>query len=106
MKPPRPLDDFWDELLSLDDMDKLPPEYQLLVAMVHRALVDYLSPDTPRYVRAEVSRWLFDEETHRFSLIFVCQYLSDDPHHLREQIRKAANTMTFQRNLVLFRRDR
>lgn len=98
--------DWWQVVKSDICHLELQAEYQLLIAIIHRALLDFLCPTTPVYIQAEVKRWLFEDERHVMSLYYICDNLSDDPHHLRERIRWAAKNSEFKLNTVIFRVDR
>lgn len=98
--------DWWQVVMSDIFHLELQAEYQLFIAVIHRALIDYLCPTTPVYIQAEVSRWLFDDQRHIMSLFYICDILSDDPDHLRERIRWAAKNSEFKLNTVIFRVDR
>jgi hypothetical protein len=100
-------DDWWETVLpNTQELMELQAEYHLLIAIIQRAIIDHLSPDTPLYIRAEVGRWLFDDERQFMSLWHICDMLSDDPQYLRSRIRWAAKNTVFSKNTIIFRVDR
>lgn len=63
------------------------PEKKLMVAIIHRAILDFYSPDVLPYYRHQAARWLFSHSKDRCSLHWVCTWLTDDPDWLQESIK-------------------
>ena len=84
------LTDFYDTIAPVDAQ----PEKRLLVAMVQRALMDYLHPKTTQRLHNDASAWIFNISTEPYSLLWICGYLSDDPRWLLQRIQFVARTGT------------
>jgi len=65
------------------------PERRLLLAILERAILDYVGND-PREID-EAEQWLFDgsgsHATQQFSFAWVCEQLDLDPVKIAEKIR-------------------
>lgn len=65
------------------------PERRLLLAILERAILDYVGND-PREID-EAEQWLFDgsgnHATQQFSFAWVCEQLDLDPGKIAEKIR-------------------
>ena len=72
--------------------EDMPPEKRLLIAMVQRAIVDYIAPEKGKaYLQYDAGAWLFAAKnpSKPFSLYWVCEVLSVDPDHLYKRIQIA-----------------
>lgn len=82
-----------DPLGSLQDF---PPEKRLLIAMVQRALVDYMCPEKGKpHLQYDAGAWLFSSAKSPFSLFWVCDVLSTHGgEHLKTRIQIMARKGT------------
>jgi len=83
------------------------PEKRLLVAVIHRAIIDYSVPiyDRP-HLRYWASAWLFSDSKEVMSLYWICAHLSENPENLQEAIKKAAVERPIKKNSVVIRVDK
>lgn len=90
-----------------DPIDEMSPEKRLLIAMVQRALVDYIAPEKGKaYLQYDAGAWIFSERrTEPFTLFWVCEVLSSDPAHLHRRIQIAARTKAYKPKCVIIRVD-
>lgn len=72
-------------LMEADDQS---PEKRLLVAVIHRAILDFYGHDSHPYHQQEAARWLFQDCREPMSLYWVCNWLSDHPKHLQVSIQQ------------------
>jgi len=103
-KAPIPL--FYDDPPPED----FPPEKRLLIAMVQRALVDYIAPEQGKaHLQYDAGAWLFAPISHTtprpFSLYWVCEILSSDPDYLHRRIQVAARSKSYKPKCVMIRVD-
>lgn len=64
------------------------PEKRLLIAVIHRAILDFYGHDAHSHHQAEAARWLFQDTVGFMSLHWVCTWLSDDPKWLQKSIQQ------------------
>jgi hypothetical protein len=64
------------------------PEKRLMVAVIHRAILDYYGHDSHPYHQHEAARWLFQDSRGPMSLYWVCNWLSEDPKWLQISIQR------------------
>lgn len=57
------------------------PERDLLVAVLQRAILDYVG--SGEVLRSEAGEWLFDDAEHAFSFPWVCGHLGLEPEAVR-----------------------
>lgn len=81
------------------------PELRLLVAVLHKAVHDYASPQSTECRRWAAAKWLFDPSHRIMSVWWICQMLSDDPDGLRERILTNVKELRGKPKLVMFRVD-
>jgi hypothetical protein len=62
------------------------PERRLLLAILERAILDYVGNDEKEVT--EANDWLFTEDQGIFSFSWLCQELDLDEHIIAEKIRK------------------
>lgn len=63
------------------------PERRLLLAILERAILDYVGNDEREVEQAR--EWLFgsDSSTHHFSFSWVCEQLDLDAHRISQKIK-------------------
>jgi hypothetical protein len=67
------------------------PEGKLMLAMLERAILDYVGNDAKE--RDEANNWLFDwsesdiDDPHEFSFPWVCDYLGLDPSRIAATVK-------------------
>lgn len=103
-KPPVPL--FYDD----PPPEEFPPEKRLLIAMVQRALIDYIAPEKGKtHLQYDAGAWLFAAASKEpFSLYWVCEVLSSDTEYaatLHKRIQIAARTKAYRPKCVMIRVD-
>lgn len=93
---------------SNEVLEDFPPEKRLLIAMVQRALVDYIAPEKGKaHLQYDAGAWIFSERRNEpFTLFWVCEILSTDPTHLHRRIQIAARTKAYKPKCVIMRVDR
>ena len=80
------------------------PEKKLLIAMVQRALVDYIAPEKGKaYLQYDAAAWIFSSKISPFSLYWICEVLSADPHGLCKRIQIAARSKAYKPKCVIIR---
>ncbi len=62
------------------------PERELLVAVLQRAILDYVG--SGRLLSTDAGDWLFDESDHDFSFAWVCGHLGLEPDAVRLNLRR------------------
>lgn len=100
---PHSLNTFLDDIL-----DGFSPERRLLIAMVQRALIDYIVPERGKpFLQYDAGAWLFASKypSTPFSLYWVCEILSNDPDHLHKRIQIAAKNKSYRPKCVIMRVD-
>jgi hypothetical protein len=86
--------------------DDFPPEKRLLIAMVQRALVDYICPEKGKaHLQYDAGAWIFSSARSPFSLFWVCEILSVCPEHLYARIQVAARSKEKRPKCVIMRVD-
>jgi hypothetical protein len=86
--------------------EDFPPEKRLLIAMVQRALVDYICPEKGKpHLQYDAGAWLFSSARTPFSLFWVCDVLSTCPEHMVRRIQVAARTKLKRPKCVIMRVD-
>jgi hypothetical protein len=99
-----PIVDGLEELM--EEPEDFTPEKRLLIAMVQRALVDYLVPEKGKaHLQYDAAAWIFSPVTSPFSLFWVCDILSVCPEHLHRRIQTAARTKACRPKCVIVRVD-
>ena len=73
-----------------DEFSERSPERRLLVALLRRAILDYLSSDTLEAIEAQ--EWLFSEEAFSeyhddFSFNWICEQLGIETSQLLKQLK-------------------
>lgn len=92
---------------SNETLEDFPPEKRLLIAMVQRALLDYIAPEKNKpHLQYDAGAWIFSHKVTPFSLFWVCEILSTDPQGLHKRIQIAARTKVFKPKCVIMRVDR
>lgn len=96
-----------DSVQAQEVLEEFPPEKRLLIAIVQRALVDYIAPEKGKaYLQYDAGAWLFSTRRKEpFSLYWVCEVLSADPDHLHRRIQIAARTKAYKPKCVIMRVD-
>ena len=81
------------------------PEKRLLIAIVQRALVDYIAPEKGKpHLQYDAGAWIFSEKkNYPFTLFWVCEILSVDPSHLHKRIQIAARSKAYKPKCVIMR---
>ncbi|MCB0345267.1 MAG: hypothetical protein KDD66_09110 [Bdellovibrionales bacterium] len=62
------------------------PERELLVAVLQRAILDYVG--TGQLLSSEAGDWLFDEGDGDFSFAWVCGHLGLEPNAVRSNLHR------------------
>ena len=62
------------------------PERELLVAVLQRAILDYVG--SGEVLSCEAGDWLFDDEDHNFSFAWVCGHLGLEPAAVRSNVKR------------------
>ena len=94
------IDDF------LEGSEHFLPEKRLLIAMVQRALMDYICPEKGKaHLQYDAAAWIFSSVRTPFSLFWVCDVLSSSPEYLHRRIQIAARTKEYKPNCVIIRVD-
>ena len=95
------------DFFQVYDVDDSTPEKRLLLAMVQRAVLDYANPEKGKeFWQHDAYRWLFSTETHPYTLVWVCEILSDNPIELQRRIQFAAKSKTYKSKYVIVRVER
>lgn len=82
------------------------PEERLLVAIVQRALMDYISPEHGKaHWQYDAGAWLFSSSQTPYSLYWICEILSEAPTDLQKRIQFAAKTKVIRAGGVIMRVD-
>ena len=79
------------------------PEGRLLVAVLQRAIADYVDPKSSEYVRDWAGNWLFSDSKAVMSVWWICQMVATEPDDFYLSILGRVNDMEGKPKQVGFR---
>lgn len=91
------------EFYSLTEQTQSSPEGKLLVAVIHRAIIDYTDPKSTDHIRDWAGNWLFSDSKKEMSVWWICQMIGTDPDGLYLYILGMVNDMEGKPKTVGFR---